>query len=236
MEKVEAKKKEEAEKLATTKSAEIQDAEREKAQKEAARQKKAEKKKSPAKKKGATAKNNEAETTTEKGNEDSHAATVSKTFESPKVQEKMFRKGQESAEKSKAKRITKPSLYLNSPFMNKMVKTQDKLDEEEILYARSIFCIQGDIRMLENITSEILKLLKKSFMILFCGKVVFDDGKGTVAHKNDMQSLAPGIMIQKEVIDTFVMVLNYKERIKTARKDMRRHYFPTDAEVSLFKF
>ncbi|GJZ75152.1 hypothetical protein Tco_0639617 [Tanacetum coccineum] len=211
MEKVKAKKKKEAEKLAAAKSAEIQDAEREKAQKEAARQKKAEKKKSPTKKKGATTKNNEAETTTEKGNEDSHAATVSKTFESPKLQENMFRKGQESAEKSIAKRITKPSLYLKSPFMNKMVKTQDKLDEEEILYARSIFCMQGDI-----------------------SKVVFDDGKGTVAHINDMQSLAPGIMIQKEVIDTFVMVLNYEERIKTARKDMRRHYFPTDAEKALF--
>ncbi|GJV40798.1 hypothetical protein Tco_1419238 [Tanacetum coccineum] len=74
------------------------------------------KKKSPTKKKEATSKINEAKAAAEKGNEDLEAATVSKTFESPKVQQKMFGKGQEN-----------------------------KLDEEEILSARSIFCMQGDI-------------------------------------------------------------------------------------------
>ncbi|GJU28434.1 peptidase C48, SUMO/sentrin/Ubl1 [Tanacetum coccineum] len=69
--------------------------------------------------------------------------------------------------------------------MNKMVKTQDKLDEDEILYARSIFCMQGDI-----------------------SEVVFDDGKGTIAHRKEMQSLAPGIEIEKQIIDTFVTLLN----------------------------
>ncbi|GKA55876.1 hypothetical protein Tco_0754948, partial [Tanacetum coccineum] len=137
MEKAEAKKKEEAKKEADGK---------EKAKKKAARHKKAKKKKSPAKK-GASAKSNEAETAAEKGNEESNAATVSKTFECPKVQEKMFGKGQDSVEKSRAKMISKPSMYLKSPFMNKMVKTQDKLDEDEIIYARSIFCMQGDIRI-----------------------------------------------------------------------------------------
>ncbi|GJR55515.1 peptidase C48, SUMO/sentrin/Ubl1 [Tanacetum coccineum] len=193
LEKAEAKKKEEAKKEV----AQIQAAEREKAGKEAPGHKKAKKKKSPAKK-GAAAKRNE----------ESNAAKVSKTFESPKVQEKMFEKGQESAEKSRAKRISKPSMYLKSMFMNKMVKTQDKLDEDEIISARSIFCMQGDI-----------------------SEVVFDDGKGIVAHKKGMQSLTPGIMIQKEVIDTFVTLLNYEERIRTAGKDMRRHYFPTNAVI-----
>ncbi|GJW27087.1 uncharacterized mitochondrial protein-like protein [Tanacetum coccineum] len=90
--------------------------------------------------------------------------------------------------------------------MNKMVKTQDKLDEDEILCARSVFCMQGDI-----------------------SEVVFDDGKGTIAHRKDMQSLAPGIEIEKQIIDTFVTVLNYEERIRTDGKDLRRRYFPTDA-------
>ncbi|GKC22565.1 hypothetical protein Tco_1024715 [Tanacetum coccineum] len=143
--KAKAEKKKEAEKIAAAKAAEIQVVEREKATK----------KKSHAKKKQAVAKNNEAE------------AAVKK------VQLKMFGKGQESAEKIRAKRITKPSLYLKSPFMNKMVKTQDELDEDEILYVRSIFCMQGDI-----------------------SKVVFDDSKGTIAHRKEMESLAPGIMIE----------------------------------------
>ncbi|GKB55855.1 hypothetical protein Tco_0912041 [Tanacetum coccineum] len=159
-----------------------------------------EKKQSPSKKK----EKNKSEPTVEK--DVSEATTVSKSFESPKVQQKMFGKGQESTEKPKGKRITKPSVYLKSPFMNKMVKTQDKLDEDEILCARSVFCMQGDI-----------------------SEVVFDDGKGTIAHRKEMQSLAPGIEIEKQIIDTLVTVLNYEERIRTDGKDLRRHYFSTDA-------
>nr|GEV14143.1 hypothetical protein [Tanacetum cinerariifolium] len=100
-----------------------------------------EKKQSPSKKEG----KNKSEPTAEKGVDVSEATTVPKSFESPKVQQKMFEKRQESTKKPKRKRITKPSMYLKSPFMNKMVKTQDKLDEDEILCARSVFCMQGDI-------------------------------------------------------------------------------------------
>nr|GEV82278.1 hypothetical protein [Tanacetum cinerariifolium] len=86
-----------------------------------------------------------------------------------------------------------------------MVKTQEKLDKDEILYARSIFCMQGDI-----------------------SEVVFDDDKGTIAYTKEMQSLATGITIQKQIIDTFVTVLNYKESIISGGKDKRKHYFPID--------
>ncbi|GJR83169.1 hypothetical protein Tco_0153954 [Tanacetum coccineum] len=71
-----SKKKEEAEKKAAT--------EKEKAEKEAAAKKEATEKKD-----AGTAKTKESE-----------ATTISNTFESPKVQEKIFRKGQESADKS----------------------------------------------------------------------------------------------------------------------------------------
>nr|GEU91868.1 ulp1 protease family, C-terminal catalytic domain-containing protein [Tanacetum cinerariifolium] len=60
-------------------------------------------------------------------------------------------------------------------------------------------------------------------------KVVFDDGKGTIANIKEMQSLATGVTIQKQIINTFVTVLNYEERIIYGGKDKRRHYFPTDA-------
>ncbi|GKC69694.1 hypothetical protein Tco_1115577 [Tanacetum coccineum] len=89
--------------------------------------------------------------------------------------------------------------------MNKMVKTQEKLDKDEILCARSIFCMQGDIR-----------------------EVVFDDGKGTISNRKEIQSLATGITIQKQIIETFVTMLNYEERIRSGGKDKRKHYFPTN--------
>ncbi|GJU59336.1 hypothetical protein Tco_1237102 [Tanacetum coccineum] len=37
------------------------------------------------------------------------------------------------------------------------------------------------------------------------------------------------MQIEKQIIDTFVTVLNYEERIRTDGKDLRRRYFPTDA-------
>ncbi|GJS38079.1 hypothetical protein Tco_0536461 [Tanacetum coccineum] len=58
-------------------------------------------------------------------------------------------------------------------------------------------------------------------------KVVFDDGKGTIAHRKEMQSLAPGIEIEKQIINTLVTMLNYKERIRADGKDLKRRYFPT---------
>nr|GEU99075.1 hypothetical protein [Tanacetum cinerariifolium] len=60
-------------------------------------------------------------------------------------------------------------------------------------------------------------------------EMVFDDGKGTIAQRKEMQSLAPGIEIEKQIIDTLVTVLNYKERIRTDGKDFKRRYFSTDA-------
>nr|GEZ97796.1 200 kDa antigen p200 [Tanacetum cinerariifolium] len=60
-------------------------------------------------------------------------------------------------------------------------------------------------------------------------EVGFDDGKRTIAHRKEMQSLAPGIEIEKQIIDTLVMVLNFEERIRTVGKDFRRRYFLTDA-------
>ncbi|GJV41591.1 hypothetical protein Tco_1420031 [Tanacetum coccineum] len=180
-EKLAATKKKQAEKLAATKKKEEAEkkaaAEKEKAEKEVALKndkkqlkKKAsdEKKKEKAEKKVGAEEKEETEKkkslkeaaekkdagTAQTGTEESKATTFSNTFESPKVQEKIFGKGQESADKSskdepknKGKRLTKPSIYLKSPFMNKMVKTQENLDKDEILCARSIFCMQGDIRI-----------------------------------------------------------------------------------------
>ncbi|GJZ64828.1 peptidase C48, SUMO/sentrin/Ubl1 [Tanacetum coccineum] len=173
------KKKEEAEKLAATKKKQAEKLaatkKKDEAKKKAAAEKEKAEKEAASKKKEAAEKKDAG--TAHTGTEESQATKVSNTFESPKVQEKIFGKGQESADKNK----------------------------DEILCARSIFYMQGDIR-----------------------EVVFDDGKGTIANRKEIQSLATGITIQKQIIDTFVTVLNYEERIRSGGKDKRRHYFPTN--------
>nr|GEU92844.1 hypothetical protein [Tanacetum cinerariifolium] len=64
--------------------------------------------------------------------------------------------------------------------------------------------------------------LSKNFESL--NEVAFDNGKGT---------LALGLIIQKQVIETFVMVLNDEDMIKTGGKYIRRHCFPTNALINL---
>ncbi|GJS38083.1 hypothetical protein Tco_0536465 [Tanacetum coccineum] len=54
----------------------------------------------------------------------------------------------------------------------------------------------------EAVEKKLLKRIK-----LKCKKLemVFDDGKGTIAHRKEMQSLAPGIEIEKHIIDTLLL-------------------------------
>nr|GEW76456.1 ulp1 protease family, C-terminal catalytic domain-containing protein [Tanacetum cinerariifolium] len=212
--KLAAEKKEKAEKLAAAKKKEAaeksaKNIEAAKKNKQAAQKEKTEK----AKKEAAEKKKAEMQKVTAKKKEQAEMQTAAEAKLKDKMQKDAEEKKQ-SLSKKKEKNKSEPTaekVYLKSPFMNKMVKTQDKLDEVEILCARSVFCLQGDI-----------------------SEVVFDDGKGTIAQRKEMQSLAPGIEIEKQIIDTLVTVLNYEERIRTEGKDFRRRYFPTDAVKVLF--
>ncbi|GJZ30746.1 hypothetical protein Tco_0575793 [Tanacetum coccineum] len=94
-----------------------------------------------------------------------------------------------------------------------MVKTQQKLETDEILCAVSVFSMQGDI-----------------------SELVFDDGKGTTITRKDMQSLAPGILIQKELLneekdfDSFENVIKNQmnaSESKKKMKDVELAFFPT---------
>lgn len=78
-------------------------------------------------------------------------AKVPEQAESPSVQVKPFGTGkdidEESIEKEKkeGKRIVKPSMYLKSPYNNKMANVMEPLTEDETLLAYSMFSTQGDI-------------------------------------------------------------------------------------------
>ena len=72
-------------------------------------------------------------------------------YESPSVQEKPFGTGKENAEASiqneikQGKRIVKPSIYLQSPYNNKMSNVMEPLTEDETLLAHSLLSMEGYI-------------------------------------------------------------------------------------------
>lgn len=73
-------------------------------------------------------------------------------FDSPEVQSKAFKQQhsddeetrKKDEEKKMEKRKTKPSVYLQSPYIKKKVKVEDKLTDDEKLLGRSIFSMQGE--------------------------------------------------------------------------------------------
>ena len=72
-------------------------------------------------------------------------------FESPSIQEKPFGTGKDFGEASieneviEGKRKVKPSIYLKSPFNNKICNVVDALTEDERLLAYSFFSMEGEI-------------------------------------------------------------------------------------------
>ncbi|PWA48407.1 hypothetical protein CTI12_AA486560 [Artemisia annua] len=134
-------------------------------------------------------------------------------YESPSIQEKAFGTGEAMNEKKEGKRIVKPSVYLKSPYNNKMANVMEALTGDERMLAYSLFSMEGYI--LDN---------------------VFDDGHGTIVPRITMQSLSPGVLIDSLVIDAFISVMNQEERRKLT-KERRRYYFPLAATASyLLKF
>ena len=72
-------------------------------------------------------------------------------FESPSIQDKFFGVGKDIVEASieneiiEGKRKVKPSIYLKSPYNNKICNAVDALTEDERLLAYSFFSMEGNI-------------------------------------------------------------------------------------------
>ncbi|PWA80134.1 hypothetical protein CTI12_AA197920 [Artemisia annua] len=134
-------------------------------------------------------------------------------YENPSVQEKPFGTGKENAEASiqneikQGKRIVKPSIYLQSPYNNKMSSVTEPLTEDETLLAHSLLSMEG------YILDE-----------------MFNDGKVTIIPRITMKSISPGIEIDSQIIDAFVSVLNEEEKRKI-KKEKRRYYLPLGATL-----
>ncbi|GJW70099.1 integrase, catalytic region, zinc finger, CCHC-type containing protein [Tanacetum coccineum] len=107
---------------------------------------------------------------------------------------------------SPEKRRVKPSSYLLSPYMNKTTKVLPKITRLEFIVGNSLFAMRGD--KIEHVF-ETSSGLEKVFGI-----------------RLNMETLAPGLWIDANVVDCWSEVLNYEERFRKAGS-LSRHFFPT---------
>ncbi|GJX36411.1 pentatricopeptide repeat-containing protein [Tanacetum coccineum] len=103
------------------------------------------------------------------------------------------------------KRIVKPSSYLLSPYMNQRTKVVPKITKLEFIIGNSLFAMQGD--KIENI----FEAHSEKFSVF--------------GIRLNLETLAPGLWIDANVIDCWGAILNYEERFRDA-ESKRRHFFP----------
>ncbi|PWA90757.1 hypothetical protein CTI12_AA097680 [Artemisia annua] len=103
------------------------------------------------------------------------------------------------------KRVVKPSSFLCSPYMNKKTKVVPRITKVEFMVGNSLFSMQGD--KIETIF-ETRSGIKVSSIRL------------------NMETLAPGLCLDANVIDCWGAILNHEESFKDVGS-LSRHFFPT---------
>ncbi|PWA95352.1 ulp1 protease family, C-terminal catalytic domain-containing protein [Artemisia annua] len=111
------------------------------------------------------------EATNQKNEKEEADLTDSQNLKALKENDEETRKKDE--EKMMKKRKIKPFVYLQSPYIKKKVKVEDKLTDDEKLLGRSIFSMQGEE-----------------------AETVFSDKDGNMLMRMSIQSLAPGLEVE----------------------------------------
>ncbi|GJU64964.1 ulp1 protease family, C-terminal catalytic domain-containing protein [Tanacetum coccineum] len=106
---------------------------------------------------------------------------------------------------SPKKSIVKPPSYLNSPYMNKRTKVIPLIKRLEFVLGNSLFAMQGN-------------KYETVFQTRF--------GHDLSSVRVNMETLAPRLWIDANVIDCWVAILNHEEFVKGCPSP-RRHFFPT---------
>ncbi|GJZ51173.1 hypothetical protein Tco_0605688 [Tanacetum coccineum] len=107
---------------------------------------------------------------------------------------------------SPEKRIVNPSCYLLSPYMNKKTKVVPKIKRLEFILGNSLFAMEGD--KIENVFEA------------HCGKFI------VFGIRLNLETLAPGLWLDANVINCWGAVLNHEESFRAA-ESKSRHFFPT---------
>ncbi|GJV13728.1 hypothetical protein Tco_1355269 [Tanacetum coccineum] len=104
-------------------------------------------------------------------------------------------------EERAAKRVKKPSRFIVSPYINKKTATKGKAVQDEMMICSYLFSMEG---------SEL--------------DFIFETKEGNATIRDYMQTLAPSLKIESNVIDTYCLVLNHEQGVNNKRKKTK-HFF-----------
>ncbi|PWA61842.1 ulp1 protease family, C-terminal catalytic domain-containing protein [Artemisia annua] len=107
------------------------------------------------------------------------------------------------ASPSPVKRLVKPSSYLLSPYMNKKTRVELKMTRPEFILGNSIFAMRGEKleRVFETRSGELYSV------------------------RLNMETLAPGLEVDANVIDCLGAILNHENSSREAGCPLQ-HFFP----------
>ncbi|GKC46760.1 ulp1 protease family, C-terminal catalytic domain-containing protein [Tanacetum coccineum] len=106
-------------------------------------------------------------------------------------------------EERAAKRAKKPSRFIVSPYINKKTATKGKAVQDEMMICNYLFSMEG---------SEL--------------DFIFETKEGNATIRDYMQTLAPTLKIESNVIDTYCLVLNHEQGMNSKGKKTK-HFFHT---------
>ncbi|GKB82053.1 ulp1 protease family, C-terminal catalytic domain-containing protein [Tanacetum coccineum] len=106
-------------------------------------------------------------------------------------------------EERAAKRAKKPSRFIVSPYINKKTATKGNAVHDEMMICSYLFSMEG---------SEF--------------DFIFETKEGNATIRDYMQTLAPTLKIESNVIDTYCLVLNHEQGVNSKRKKTK-HFFHT---------
>ncbi|PWA82400.1 ulp1 protease family, C-terminal catalytic domain-containing protein [Artemisia annua] len=114
------------------------------------------------------------------------------------------------ASPSPVKRLVKPSSYLLSPYMNKKTRVEHKMTRPEFILGNSIFAMQGEKleRVFETRSGELYSV------------------------RLNMETLAPGLEVDANVIDCLGAILNHENSSREAGCPLR-HFSQLDT-ITMF--
>ncbi|GJR53536.1 ulp1 protease family, C-terminal catalytic domain-containing protein [Tanacetum coccineum] len=121
-------------------------------------------------------------------------------------------KPKEKEEKA-VKREKRPSRFLVSPYLNKKTSIKGKATTDEVMVTQYLFSMEGE---------------ELDF--------VFETKDGAATIRDYMQTLAPQLKVEYNVIDTFSLILNHKHKINSKGKRTKYFFHTTMITKEMFKW
>ncbi|GKD51079.1 ulp1 protease family, C-terminal catalytic domain-containing protein [Tanacetum coccineum] len=121
-------------------------------------------------------------------------------------------KPKEKEEKA-VKREKRPSRFLVSPYLNKKTSIKGKATTDEVMVTQYLFSMEGE---------------ELDF--------VFETKDGAATIRDYMQTLAPQLKVEYNVIDTFSLILNHEHKMNSKGKRTKYFFHTTMITKEMFKW